>query len=202
MDIEEIGRTLPNGFHDAEIRSMTIDYSKPEATFVLYIPTGTPETGTWEPFRLGALKLEGLLYCVIEPPGYTMKQDSPPVEDFVPEADYPWLTADSSDFGQLKSYPALPEPLPVGGFRHWFYDCNHNSFIYVAATNANFEWRDRGVLRRPASNNGMHPTRVTTLAADFDRGGDDRPPGVTNGPVVIAMYLRERPSSTLCSDCA
>ena len=84
------------------------------------------------PGRHGELKLTGLLYCVIEPPNYSLAKEYVFAEDKI------WISANSSDFGRLEGRPKLPEPIPDGGFGHWFYDSNHNSFIYVAAMDATF----------------------------------------------------------------
>ncbi|HEV2801314.1 MAG TPA: hypothetical protein VGW12_12495 [Pyrinomonadaceae bacterium] len=134
MTIDEISDTLPNGFHDSDILRINIDYVRGEATFLIDVDLTSPEVKVEVPSRHGELKLTNLLYCVIEPPGYSFTKEYVFAEDRI------WIAADSSDFSELKEKPKLPEPIPDGGFRHWFYDSNHNSFIYVAAMNAGFEW--------------------------------------------------------------
>jgi hypothetical protein len=134
MTIDEISDALPNGFHDSYVFGIGIDYAAGEVTFSIEVDLSSPREKADAPSRRGELKLTGLLYCVIEPPGYSLSRTYPFTADKL------WLAADSSDFGELKECPALPAPLPDGGFRHWFYDNNHNSFIYVAAMNAGFRW--------------------------------------------------------------
>jgi hypothetical protein len=137
MTIEEIDGSLPNGFHDADITGIQIDYVRREAIFTLEVDVSSLETGTRErSYRPAELKLSGLLYLIIEPP------DRPFGEEEFARGSKPWITADSSDFGLLESVPVLPEPLPPGGFRHWFFNSRHNCFIYVAAMDAGFEWID------------------------------------------------------------
>ena len=135
MTIEEISNTLPNGFHDAYIRRLSIDYAAREAAFALEVCIGNSESedaSKRDEYKQGRLKLEGLLYFVIEPP------DIPLPEDDILEEGKLWIADDSTDFDELKSYPKLPELNK--GFRHWFFISNYNSFIYVAAMNASFEW--------------------------------------------------------------
>ena len=132
MTIEEISDALLNGFHDSHILRIGIDYVRGEVIFLIDVDLSSLDEEV--PRRHGELKLTGLLYCVIEPPSYSLSKEYVFAEDRI------WLSADSSDFSELNEYPKLPEPIPDGGFKHWFYDNNHNSFIYVAAMNAGFEW--------------------------------------------------------------
>lgn len=134
MTIDEISAGLASGFHDAHVLRISIDYVAGEVTFLIDVDLTLPREKVDVPVRRGELKLEGLLYCVIEPPRYSLPKE------YLFFDDYLWLTADSSDFSELKEFPQLPEPIPEGGFKHWFYDSNHNSFIYVAAMNAVFQW--------------------------------------------------------------
>src|SRR3954469_11537584 len=114
MNIEDISNALPNGFHDAYIQRLILDYAKHEAVFELEIWVGdsdSKDTTKSDEYRSGRLKLDGFLFCVIEPP------DVPFDERSVLEDGALWIADDSSDFGELKSYPLLPEL--SGGFRHW-----------------------------------------------------------------------------------
>ena len=136
MTIEEIGNTLPNGFHDSDILAIHIDYVRGEASFLMDVDLTSPDEKVDVPSRHGELKLSGLLYCVIEPPGYSLAKEYVFCEDKL------WISADSPDFSELKEPPKLPEPIPEGGFRHWFFSSSHNCFIYVAAMSANLNWVD------------------------------------------------------------
>jgi hypothetical protein len=134
MTIDEISCEFSSGFHDSHILRISIDYVRGEAAFLIDVDLTLPDEKVDVPSRQGELKLTGLLYCVIEPPSYSF------AKEYVFAEDKLWITADSSDFSELKEQPKLPEPIPDGGFRHWFYDSHHNSFIYVAAMNASFQW--------------------------------------------------------------
>jgi hypothetical protein len=137
MTIDEIRRSLPNGFHDSDILSLHIDYLKGEVTFLMDIDLSSPDMEVDESSRIGELKLSGLLYCVIEPPAYSLGKDYIFCEDRL------WITSDSSDFSLLKERAKLPEPMPDGGFRHWFFISSHKCLIYVAAMDATFQWREK-----------------------------------------------------------
>ena len=134
MTIDAISDGLPNGFHDSYVLCISIDYVAGEVTFLIDVDLSVPHEKVDVPTRRGELKLTGFLYCVIEPPRYSLSKK------YLFSAGNLWLAADSSDFGELEEFPKLPEPIPDGGFRHWFYDNRHNSFIYVAAMDAGFRW--------------------------------------------------------------
>jgi hypothetical protein len=136
VTIEEIGGSLPNGFHDSDILAINIDYAKGEVTFLVEIDFSSPDEKVEEAGRIGELKLTGLLYCVIEPPAYSLSKEYLFCKDSL------WIASDSSDFSLLKACPKLPEPIPDGGFRHWFFISSHNCFIYVAAMGAALQWRE------------------------------------------------------------
>lgn len=135
MTIEEIRRSLPNGFHDSDILGIQIDYLRGEVIFLMDIDLSSPDMEVDESSRIGELKLSGLLYCVIEPPAYALAKEYIFCEDRLS------VVSDSSDFSLLKECPKLPKPIPDGGFRHWFFISSHNCFIYVAAMNAAFQWK-------------------------------------------------------------
>lgn len=131
MNIEDISNTLPNGFHDAYLQRLSLDYAKHEAVFTLKIWDGDPDADNpaqCDAYRSGRLILNGLLFCVIEPPDTGLDESDSAL----------WITADSSDFDELKTNPKLPEI--QDGFRHWFFISTLNCFMYVAAKNASFEW--------------------------------------------------------------
>jgi hypothetical protein len=136
MTIEEVGNLLPNGFHDSDILGISIDYVRGEVTFLINVDLTSPDEKVEVPSRHGELKLTGLLYCVIEPPHHSFEKE------YIFEEDELWITSDSSDFSVLKECPTLPEPIPDGGFRHWFFISSHNCFIYVAAMDASFLWKN------------------------------------------------------------
>lgn len=135
MKIEDIERELPNGFHDALLRNVFIDYDRHEAIFEIEIWIGNIDSEIKklrEVYRKGRLRLHDLRYCAIESP----------------DPEYPYagrrLTIDAGEIGSLKKVPPirLPEAPSEEAFVHWFFVRQWNAFIYVSATNARFEWID------------------------------------------------------------
>jgi hypothetical protein len=71
VTLEGLAYTLPNGFHDAQVTSVGIDYVKREARLLIDLWVGELRSDNEElreAYRKGELRLSGLLYWVIEPP--------------------------------------------------------------------------------------------------------------------------------------
>lgn len=126
MTFEEIQDSLPNGLHDARINGITLDYAQRKATFDLEISTSDPDKEGPETYQRVTLSFAPFLYCVIE----------------APDPNYPFATKGPSriDAGSYKSEDAelgpLRASLPDGAFTCWFFVNSWNSFIHVAALNA------------------------------------------------------------------
>ena len=136
MTLEEISDSLPNGFHDTQIKKINLDYANREARLDLEIWIGTDSSTKGEDpdtYRAAQLILSQLLFCVIEPPdpNYSYQEGKPL-----------WVDAGSSPYTQISTSIRLPEPLPEGAFIHWFFVNNWNAFIQVAAKNARLEFLD------------------------------------------------------------
>lgn len=137
MNIDEIKKSLPNGFHDAEILRICIDYLNEVADFLIDIDLSSQDANIAVLSRRGLLKLNGLLYCIID-----ASKSSSSIPKYIAGEDKLWIASDSSNFSVLTDCPQLPDPLPENSFRHWFFITSHNSFIYLAAMDASFEWKD------------------------------------------------------------
>ena len=136
MNLEEIEKSLPNGFHDSYIEKVSIDYFKQEASFRLNILTGVPsaeDKSGRETYRKASLTLSGLLYFVVEPPD--------PKYPYEKEGAL-WMDAGPVGSVHLKTTTKLPDEVPEGAFRYWIYIRNWNSFIHFAAMDAQFDWID------------------------------------------------------------
>ncbi len=136
MKIEDIERELPNGFHDAELQNIFIDYDKYEAIFEIKVWIGDINSESrelLETYRRGQLKLYGLRYCVIEAP-------DPRYHYYDRE-----LTIDAGTVNSLRKAPEvrLPELPSEEVFSHWFFVRQWNAFIYVTASNARFDWIEK-----------------------------------------------------------
>lgn len=128
--LDDLSATLPNGFHDAELQRLLIDYTKREAKIIADIWIADMTTDQREAYRLAEITLSGLLFWVSEPP----------------DAKYPFdaTGGERIDVGPLtelsnKSSLKLP-PIPDGAFANWVFLTEWNAFIYVAAREATLKW--------------------------------------------------------------
>jgi hypothetical protein len=134
MQLVEIENSLPNGFHDAFLESVDVDYRSRRALIKLRLCIGDPDAAIQserEAYKGAALELLNLVYLVIEGPDPRSKYA---------EANRLWI-----DGGEVKrdSAPAAPVPveqLPSDAFAYWFFVRDWNSFIHVAARDARLQW--------------------------------------------------------------
>ena len=132
--LKEIDLELPNGFHDAFLEKLTLNYLSNSAELDLELWVGDPDTKTEEEreaTRKARLYLNDLLYFVIEPPypGYKYTKDR-------------GVGLDAGD-AMEDSNPKAPKPqgdLPDGAFAYWFFAGDWNAFIHVAALSARLDW--------------------------------------------------------------
>src|SRR5713101_1457909 len=112
MTLDEIQKSLPNGFHDAELRSLMIDHEAQQGKLDLLILVGTPDRVTYverEAYRPARLTLLGLQFCVIDPP-----------EAAYPYAERGSVSIDAGPGQPSTSMRELPS-LSDGVFLHWIY---------------------------------------------------------------------------------
>jgi hypothetical protein len=71
MKIEELERSLPNGFHDAVLHSFAVVLERQQAEFVIEVSIGTPADPPVEcnRYRAARLVLTGIGYFAVDPPG-------------------------------------------------------------------------------------------------------------------------------------
>lgn len=133
MNITELESTRNVTFHDADLRSLTVDYVAQKAVLVLDVWIGwmsDPATASYEERerrRPGRLELTGLQYLVVEPPDPT----------------YPYTNA-SIEIDPCDADEALSSryPEPAGVFSGRFFVSAWNSFIHYAAADAELVWMD------------------------------------------------------------
>jgi len=135
MTLAEIENSLPNGFHDAYIHCITIDYVKREVKFSMDILVGdlsSSDEGMREDYRAALLTLSDLFFCVIEPPRQQYDyQSAKPL----------WVDAGSRESTQIPISSELPDLISEGAFTYWFYVNQWNAFIHVAARQAGLQWK-------------------------------------------------------------
>ena len=124
MTIEEIELSLPNGFHDSKILNVRLNYGQRTAEIDMEIWVSLLDDTDTEKYQSATLLITDLVYFVIEPPG-------PPNVSHGPIT-----LVDGGSTELEQSAFQLPKPLPDGAFTYWFFVSNWNSFIHIAASNA------------------------------------------------------------------
>ena len=132
----ELENTLPNGFHDAFLETLTLNYAANNAELVLNLWVGDLHATTEEEreaYKRAKLYLTGLVYFVIDPPYHDPEYK-------YEEGEGLWLGAgdarEISDREDLKPKADLPDD----AFAYWFYVHEWNSHFHVAAKGASLEW--------------------------------------------------------------
>ncbi|HEX8835237.1 MAG TPA: hypothetical protein VF719_13600 [Abditibacteriaceae bacterium] len=132
IDVSDI---LGIWFHDVKVNRINIDYVKREVKLDFVLPIGfwnTPNReGLTEGEKKGTLVFTGLLYLVLEPPDANYNYDHGMGIEITDEG-----SATRDKFESCLSN--MPQDLPEDAFLHYFYVCEWNSFIFVAATGAHF----------------------------------------------------------------
>jgi hypothetical protein len=134
MNLDDIQASLPNGFHDAIVESVTIDYMKRNVEIFLNLWVGdltSKDRAVREKYRRGVLTISDFNYFLIEAPDprYSYAKD-------------PGITIDGGPYspGAIKSDTKIPPEIPEGMFQYWFFVLEWNSFIHVCAREAGFKW--------------------------------------------------------------
>jgi hypothetical protein len=134
VQLVEIENSLPNGFHDALLESVTVDYGSRRSLIRLRLCVGDPDAvvkDKREAYKGADLELLDIVYFVIEAPD--------------PGSEYEAVKSLWIDGGENRSDSGarIPVPqalLPPGAFAYWFFVRDWNSFIHVAAMDAKLEW--------------------------------------------------------------
>ena len=59
MTFEDLDNQLPNGFHDAALQSLKIDYVRGSAVLRMALDFGSPESPERKDCRIGELRVSG-----------------------------------------------------------------------------------------------------------------------------------------------
>ncbi len=132
MTFEEFDSKYANGFDDAEITGLTVDYKNRTVTIHLNLRRNSPGSPTAHEYTKATLHLVRFYYLSVEPPD----------ADHLHYPSQSKITVDglSEDPTVFPPFAKLKEKLPVGAFCCRFYVHDWNSFIHVAAQNAEFFW--------------------------------------------------------------
>jgi hypothetical protein len=123
--IEHLESILPNGFHDALLLRLSVDYRIGEAVMGIEVVVNDERTPE---YREGLLRMSGVHFLVVDAPGPNAILNSPRRSRIDAGSGHP-----------SRSTIDLPS-LPPGHFLHWFFVNDWNAFIRVAAKDATFTW--------------------------------------------------------------
>jgi hypothetical protein len=126
MNITEIEDSLPNGFHDAEITNIEIDYPAKKALLTLNIPMAYDNGHPL--YKKCVLKIDEIILFVIEPPNH--------LEDMKNQWLGLWIDKACITEKDLERISKAGVIIPEGYFYFAFFVFNWNSCIYFCAKDA------------------------------------------------------------------
>jgi hypothetical protein len=136
MTFDELDSRFPNGFDDAEILGIAVDYGSRTATLQLNLRGNSPDSPDRDVYSRAILTATGIYYLSIEPPDRD-HLSWPNCEKITVDG----LPEDPNDFPLFAS---LRPTLPAGAFCCRFFVHDWNSFIHIAAADAKFSWESLG----------------------------------------------------------
>ncbi|MBI3661719.1 MAG: hypothetical protein HY234_01520 [Acidobacteria bacterium] len=132
MTFGEVEKELPNGFHDAYILSIDLDYVHRSATLQMRLWVGTPDSTDPEKYEPAELKVTGLCFCSIDPPD--------PDYPFVPDGQPLDACGDPARPDTLPTLDKLLSKLPAGVSSYRFFVEGWNSFVHIAGMEVRLVW--------------------------------------------------------------
>lgn len=134
MTLDELDKKLPNGFHDAHIFSINLDYVAGTAELHLSLWVGSMDDPppAREEYHEASLLVTGLCFCSIEPPY--------PSYPFIPHGLPVTVSGDPAKSDHLPSLTDLSARCPAGTWYYRFFVNDWNAFIHIAARDAEFDW--------------------------------------------------------------
>jgi hypothetical protein len=137
--ITAIASQLPNGFHDALLEALHVEFAREEVQLGFKFLVGTPDAETEElreAMRPGLLRLTGVTSMLIEAPDprYNFSMDDGVSVD-----------------GGFGAYPGETVPSEDGLLRLWLFISTWNARMMFAAKSCDLVWTDR-----PFRDSGPH----------------------------------------------
>jgi len=130
MTFEELDARFPNGFGDAEISSVSLDYKSRTATLQLNLRVNPPDSPNSQEYRRGVLTIRGFYYVSIDPPDIGHL--------FYPSKSKITVDGFSENPETFQLFERLQPTLPPSAFCCRFFVHDWNAFIHIAARDAEF----------------------------------------------------------------
>jgi hypothetical protein len=134
MTFEKLEMELPNGFHDAEILNISVDFLNRSIVIGMNLHVSTPSDPDPERYRAGTLRVQSASLFFIEPPD--------PRYHFVPDGTPLDASGSSVRAGQDSAIDRLLAVLPPNSTPYLFFLDDWNSCLYLAGTSVEFSWDD------------------------------------------------------------
>jgi hypothetical protein len=133
--MDEVERLLPNGFHDAILRRLSVDYEARVLRLEIEFWIGDMGEERREIYRRGRVTVMGLGFLIIDNPC---------------NGDGPFIGKLGIDGGagdpETSMVPLAPPE--IGAFRYWLFVDEWNGFIRFAGQSAGLEWLGDEMDRR------------------------------------------------------
>jgi hypothetical protein len=136
MTFEELDSELPNGFHDAKLYDLKIDYLGGSMVLRMGFDFGNPDGPRRNDYRTGELQVTGLCFCSIDPPD--------PSYRYVPHGSALNVSGDPAKLDTFPPLEKLSPTLAPGVSCYRFFVHEWNSFINIAAKNVHLSWIEEG----------------------------------------------------------
>ena len=132
MTFEELDQELPNGFHDAKIRSVRVDFVARSIVMGMDLLAGLPDTRDPESYRPGTVSVTQAHMFFLAPPdpNYPVALHGAPVS----------ASGVSVKCGDDAKVGALLQRIPQDSTAFVFFLDDWNSYLYVAGTTVQFSW--------------------------------------------------------------
>ena len=132
MTFEELDQTLPNGFHDAQIRRVAIDDRAGIVTLDMGLWVGKLGSPNQEEYQHATVTASGLAFCSIDAPDSTYP--------YLPDASPVSVSGDTAKLDHLPELAKLQPTFPEGVLCYRFFVNDWNSFIHIAAKDVQIVW--------------------------------------------------------------
>jgi len=132
MTFEDLDQEFPNGFVDAEMTGIVVDFSNRSVTLRLNLRGNLPDSPGRDEYAPATLVARDIFYISVEPPD----------REHLLSAKRSHITVDgfSEDSDSFPLFAHLRPGLSAGAFCCRFYVHDWNSFIHLAARSADFSW--------------------------------------------------------------
>jgi hypothetical protein len=139
MTLAELEKTLPSGFHDSALKSLSIDYERRTIRLELSLCVGDPHgpREQRDDVRDALIDISGVVFFGIDPPS--------------PSAGFDFNLPGEISIVSSRETRSIPGPtrtvdaklldrIPADAFAHSLFVINWNSYMHIAARGCTIKW--------------------------------------------------------------